>query len=118
VRCAWGHPAEAGDESGGGEGDGRKSACAAGDPRDDDVVSAVLNSCADLRERAVRRVDKEDMHLHSMSVRTKKESRGGTYSDVVSAGHPRPVERDVDARERPAVSAGVGVGDCDRDTLA
>jgi hypothetical protein len=75
--------------------------------------AVVISSCADLRERAVRRVDKE-VHLHSMSVRTKKEKR-----DVVSTGHPRPVERDVDARERPAVSASVRVGDyCDRDTLA
>jgi hypothetical protein len=39
------------------------------------VVSAAMNSYADLHGRAVRRVDKE-VHLHSMPVRTEKEKQG------------------------------------------
>jgi hypothetical protein len=35
-----------------------------------------MNSYADLHGRAVRRVDKEEVNLHSMPVRTEEEKQG------------------------------------------
>jgi hypothetical protein len=40
------------------------------------VVSAAMNSYADLHGRAVRRVDNEEVHLHSMPVRNEEEKQG------------------------------------------
>jgi hypothetical protein len=73
-----GRTAEDEDENGGRDGGGQKSTRVAGGARDDDVLSTVMNSCADLR----RRVDKEEVHLHSMSVRTGEENKGGTHCYV------------------------------------
>jgi hypothetical protein len=54
-------PAEAEDENG----DGQKTACAAvarATMMTRDIVSAVINSCADFRGRAVRRVGASAFH--------------------------------------------------------